>query len=88
MVAPALTHYWRHGAWLEESALLRDIDRLAGIPGVLIHGRLDASSPLDVPWTLARSWPDSDLVIVDEAGHTGGPEMADVLVTATDRLAR
>ena len=27
--------------------LLRDAGRLAGIPGVLIHGRLDLSGPLD-----------------------------------------
>src|SRR6266540_2996414 len=40
-------HYFAHGAWLEEGALLRDAGRLAGIPGVLIHGRLDLSGPLD-----------------------------------------
>ena len=28
-------HYFSHGAWLEEGALLRDAGRLAGIPGVL-----------------------------------------------------
>ena len=39
-------HYFSHGAWLEEGALLRDASRLAGIPGVLIHGRLDLGSPL------------------------------------------
>ena len=32
-------HYFAAGAWLEEGALLRDAGRLAGIPGVLIHGR-------------------------------------------------
>ena len=40
------THYFAHGAWLEEGALLRDAGRLAGIPGVLIHGRLDMGGPL------------------------------------------
>jgi proline iminopeptidase len=35
------SHYFANGAWLEEGALLRDAGRLAGIPGVLIHGRLD-----------------------------------------------
>lgn len=34
-------HYFSHGVWLEEGALLRDASRLAGIPGVLIDGRLD-----------------------------------------------
>jgi proline iminopeptidase len=86
--ARLVTHYWRHAAWLEEGALLGGVDRLAGIPGVLVHGRLDVSSPLDVPWSLARSWAGSELVIIDAAGHTGGPGMTDALVWATDRFAR
>ena len=44
--ARIVTHYFRHGAWLEEGQLLRDARRLAGIPGVLIHGRLDLGGPL------------------------------------------
>ncbi|MEV5241122.1 prolyl aminopeptidase [Streptomyces cinnamoneus] len=66
------SHYFAHGAWLEEGALLRDAGRLAGIPGVLIHGRLDLSSPLDTAWDLAQAWPDARLVVVDDAGHKGG----------------
>ena len=52
-------HYYSHGAWLEEGALIRGAGRLAGIPGVLIHGRLDLSCPLDTAWELARAWPDA-----------------------------
>jgi proline iminopeptidase len=85
--ARLVTHYWRHGAWLEDGALLRDIGKLTGIPGILIHGRLDLSSPLDVPWMLAAAWDDSELVVIDDAGHTGGPKMTAALVTATDGLA-
>src|SRR5439155_2132445 len=33
-------HYFAHGAWLEEEELLRNAGRLAGVPGVLMHGRL------------------------------------------------
>src|SRR5204863_2423614 len=62
-------HFFSHGAWLEEGALLRDANRLAGIPGVLIHGRLDMSSPLGAAWELARGWPDADLMVVGDSGH-------------------
>jgi proline iminopeptidase len=82
-----VTHYWRHAAWLEDGALLRGVDKLTGIPGVLIHGRLDLSAPLDVPWLLARSWDDSELVVIDDAGHTGGPAMTAAITSATDRFA-
>ena len=85
--ARLVTHYWRHAAWLEDGALLRNVDKLTGIPGVLIHGRLDLSAPLDVPWMLAASWEGSELVVIDDAGHTGSPNMTAALISATDGFA-
>jgi proline iminopeptidase len=84
--ARLVTPYWRHAAWLADGVLLREAGRLAGIPGVLVHGRLDVSSPLDVPWGLARSWRGSELVVVEDAGHGGAPEMGAAIVSATDRF--
>jgi proline iminopeptidase len=70
--ARLVTHYWRHAAWIEDGSLLRDAPKLAGIPGVLIHGRYDVSSPVDVPWALSKAWPGSELIVVDDAGHSLG----------------
>ncbi|MCX4585449.1 prolyl aminopeptidase [Streptomyces sp. NBC_01481] len=80
------SHYFAHGAWLEEGALLRDAGRLKGIPGVLFHGRLDLSSPLDTPWELMRAWPDAELVVVDDAGHQGSRSMRAQVRGALDRF--
>jgi proline iminopeptidase len=85
--ARLVTHFWRHAAWLQDDALLRGAGRLGGIPGVLVHGRLDLSSPLDVPWRLARAWEDGELVVVEDEGHRGGTAMTDALVSATRRFA-
>lgn len=82
--ARLVTHYWRNAAWLEDGVLLREASKLAGIPGVLIHGRLDVSSPLDIAWLLSRAWPGSELVIVDDAGHSVG--LGDAMITALDRF--
>jgi proline iminopeptidase len=79
--------YFANGAWLEEGALLRDAGRLAGIPGVLIHGRLDLGGPVQTAWDLARAWPDAELVVVDSSGHTGNDEMRDRVLAAIDGLA-
>lgn len=80
------THYWANDCFLpEEGILLREAGRLAGIPGVLVHGRLDVSGPLETAWELARAWPDSELIVVDD-GHFG-PAMTEHLVAATDRFA-
>lgn len=86
--ARLVTHYFRHGAWLAEDQLLRDVERLADIPGILVHGRLDLQAPLETAWTLARAWPAAELVVVGEAGHaTGSAAMIDAIVAATDRFA-
>lgn len=52
--ARLVTHYWRHAAFLDEDQLLLNASILNGIPGVLIHGRQDVSSPLETAWRLAR----------------------------------
>ncbi len=86
--ARLVTHYWRKQACLDDDVLIREVGRLSGIPGVLIHGRLDFGSPLITPWRLSRAWPDSELVVVETAGHdTRDPGMNAHIVTATDRLA-
>jgi proline iminopeptidase len=84
--ARLVTHYFSHAAWLGETELLRNAPRLAGIPGVLLHGRLDLASPPDVAWQLAQAWPGAELHFIP-GGHTGDTEMDRLLLEATDRFA-
>ncbi|MCK9877002.1 prolyl aminopeptidase [Frankia sp. Ag45/Mut15] len=86
-LARICSHYFSHGAWLDEGILLRDAGRLAGIPGVLIHGRHDLGGPYQVAWDLARAWPDAELIGVTDSGHTGSAALGHHLRTALDRLA-
>ncbi len=64
-------HYYSRGGFLDDGAVIRDAGRLAGIPGVLIHGRLDLSCPATTAWELARAWPGAELLIDDHSGHRG-----------------
>lgn len=82
--ARLVTHYWRNAAFLEDEQLLSDAPTLNGIPGALIHGRYDVSSPLETAWRLSRSWITGRLHVLGDAGHGGG-----ALPAATaDALAR
>jgi proline iminopeptidase len=84
--ARLVTHYFSHAAWLEPDEIVRNAARLAGIPAVLVHGRLDLSGPPDVAWELAAAWPDAELHFV-AGGHTGDDEMSRLELEATDRFA-
>ncbi|WP_254532901.1 prolyl aminopeptidase [Natrinema gelatinilyticum] len=81
------SHYFSHAAWLEEEQLLRNTDCLSGIPGVLVHGRLDLAGPLETAWELDRAWPDAELTVVDNSGHTGGETMGMHVRDALDSYA-
>lgn len=85
--ARTVTHYWGNAAFQPDDAILSRLDRLAGIPAQLCHGRLDLASPADVAWEVAQAWPDAELHIVPGVEHLGSAAMNALMVAATDRFA-
>lgn len=86
--ATLVTHYWANDCFLRGAdAILPRARQLAGIPGVLIHGRHDVSGPAITPWQLHRAWPGSRLEIVESEGH-GGPVQMQLAADAIDALGR
>ena len=81
------SRYFAHGAWLADEELQRNAARLAGIPGVLVHGRLDIGGPLDTAWRLARGWPDADLTVIENGGHLGNEAQLNHVLNALNRFA-
>lgn len=81
-------HYFVNDCFLEPDQILRQTDRLSGIPGVIVHGRHDAVCPVEQAWLLHRAWPQADLRIVPAAGHSvAETAILAELVTATQRFA-
>lgn len=82
-------HYFVNQAFLEPDQILRDADRLAGIPGYIVHGRYDVVCPLDNATALHERWPESELFIIRDAGHSAvEPGIADALIRATQDMLR
>ncbi|HET8731829.1 MAG TPA: prolyl aminopeptidase, partial [Moraxellaceae bacterium] len=82
-------HYFVNRIFLEEGQLLAQSHRLAGIPGVIVHGRYDMICPLDNAFALHEKWPEAELRIVPDAGHSAAePGIIDALVRATNDFAR
>ncbi|MBP2337549.1 proline iminopeptidase [Saccharothrix coeruleofusca] len=84
--ARLVTHYWAHGSWLTDGAVLAQAHKLAGIPGVVVQGELDLGNLVGTPWLLERVWPEGELVLIREIAHGGGPGMTEARVAATDRF--
>jgi proline iminopeptidase len=84
--ATLVIHYWKHAGFARDGGLLAGMDRLASNPGVLIHGRLDVSSPLATAWELHKAWPGCELIVIGDEGH-GGDAMIDELVAAIARFS-
>ncbi|MEU1149374.1 prolyl aminopeptidase [Streptomyces sp. NPDC005863] len=84
-VARTCARYHANGAWTGEGALIRDAAKLAGIPGILIHGRLDLAHPPVTAWELAQEWPGAELRIVD---GPGAPASDASLALAAEAIAR
>lgn len=81
-------HYFENRAGLEDGQLLREAYRLAGIPGVLIQGRLDLQGPPATAFELSKAWPGSELVMIENAGHSSADQgMAEAIIAAANRFA-
>lgn len=81
-------HFFVHAGWLEEGQLLRDAHKLAGIPGVIVHGRYDMPCPARYAWALHKAWPKAEFHLIEGAGHAfSEPGILDRLIRATDRFA-
>lgn len=82
-------HYFVNGGFFEvEDQLLRDVSKIRDIPATIVHGRYDVVCPVANAWDLHRAWPEADLRIIADAGHSGFEAgITDALINATDRYA-
>jgi proline iminopeptidase len=83
-------HYFvNRGFFRCDEQLLEDVRRIRRIPTVIVQGRYDVVCPARSAWDLHRAWPEADLRIVPDAGHSAfEPGMVHELVAATDRFGR
>jgi proline iminopeptidase len=82
-------HYFiNKGFFDSDDQLLRDVSRIRHIPGVIVQGRYDVVCPMESAWALHRAWPEAELIITPDSGHSAfeAPNSR-ALVAATDRLA-
>ena len=81
-------HFFRNDPFLRDQRQLENLQAIADIPGVIVHGRYDMICPLDNAQTLHEQWPASELLVVREAGHSAfEPGITHALIKATEEIA-
>ncbi len=82
-------HYFANGGFFERpNQLLENVDTVRHIPTVIVQGRYDVVCPMASAWALHRAWPEAELIVVADAGHSATePGITSALVEATDRFA-
>jgi proline iminopeptidase len=82
-------HYFVNNCFFStQNYLLENVDKIRQIPGVIVQGRYDVVCPMTSAWDLHRAWPEADLRIVPDSGHSiSEPGIIDALVAATDRFS-
>lgn len=75
-------HYFANAAWLTDDELLLGTQRLKGIRGVIIHGRLDLSCPIVNAWELSQAWPEAAFHVVSDMGHQANAAFRGLMLRA------
>jgi proline iminopeptidase len=83
-------HYFMsRGFFSRDAQLLEDVGRIRHIPAVIVQGRYDVVCPMESAWALHRAWPEADLRLVPDAGHSAlEAGITHELLEATDRFRR
>lgn len=64
-------HYFvNRGFFEEDDYILKRVDKIRHIPTTIVQGRYDMVCPMKSAWDLHRAFPESDLQIVSDAGHS------------------
>jgi proline iminopeptidase len=82
-------HYFTNrGFFSQDDQILRNVNRIRHIPGVIVQGRYDVVCPVTTAWELHRAWPEAQFILVQEAGHSATePGITSALIEATDEFA-
>ncbi len=83
-------HYFINGGFLDrDGQLLENIGRVREIPGVIIQGRYDITTPMRSAWDLHRAWPEAEFRLVADAGHAASePGIIHEFIRATRRFSQ
>jgi len=83
------SHYFVNHGFFDEGKILKDVEKLAqrNIPCFVAQGRYDVVCPMKSAWDLYRKWPEIELHVIADAGHSAKEDgICAKLVFAADKF--
>lgn len=83
-------HYFVNKCFLRsDQQLLEDMHKVKHIPATIVQGRYDLVCPFETAWRLHQAWPEAELRIIADAGHSAfETNITRALVATTDLYAQ
>jgi proline iminopeptidase len=86
-IARIEAHYFVNDGFIEPGRILANVDRIRGLPGIIVQGRYDIICPPASADALSRAWPQAQYIVVPDAGHSvREPGTTRELIAAVQRM--
>lgn len=83
----AFVHYAIHHCFLQPNQVLAHLNQIDHLPCTIVHGSLDIVCPREQASLLHKNWPNSELWIINGAGHSLKEEsIAKALIQETEKF--
>lgn len=87
-IARIEAHYFANHMFLQPDELFARLDAIRHLPATIVQGRYDMVCPFETAHRLHLAWPNSQLVVVPDAGHSGmEPGICRALAKSCDAMA-
>ena len=64
------SHFFVNDCFIEENQIIKNIDKILGIPCTIVHGQYDVVCPIRQAYDLNQVYPKSRLIVAKDAGHS------------------
>lgn len=82
-------YFFNRGFFKTDSQLLDDVNKIRHIPTIIVQGRYDLVCPMRSAWDLKLAFPEAELKIVANAGHSAMESgIQSELVKATNQFSK
>ena len=88
-IARAVLHYVIHQLFIEPNQAILQMNRIAHLPAIILHGNIDINCSFEQAVLLNNHWENSSLHIIEHVGHSSNDKaMVSAIISATNEFAK